>query len=66
MGRIGPNYAASDGGGIGVLSVILIIAAVAALCVAIKKYRLGQTDPAYALGAVAGVMIMMALGVLSN
>lgn len=66
MGRIGPNYAASDGAGVGVISIILIIVGIAALHVAVKKYRLGHTDPAYALGAVAGVMIIMALSVLSK
>lgn len=45
MGRIGPNYAASDGAGVGVISIILIIVGIAALHVAVKNTALDTQIP---------------------
>lgn len=66
MGRIGQNYAASDGGGIGAISVVILLVGLFVVALAIDKYRKNETDSALILGAFATVTIFMALGVLSK
>lgn len=66
MGRFRQNYAASDGGGIGEISMLILLVGLFVAAIAFNKYRKNETDSALILGALAAVAISMALGVLSK
>lgn len=60
------SYAASDGGGIGAISVLILLVGLLVVAFALNKYRKNETDHALILGALGAVAIFMALGVLSK
>lgn len=60
------DLAASDGAGVGYLSVTLLVVGLIVAILALRKYLRGDTDTAVLLGVFAVVAVFMASGVLAK